>query len=107
MPDFLIDALAGLTVPGAVCLSVTAAGVVSIPALLLAGATRGDFDPRPAVRRALDSRAGEWLLVEVVRGKATVHGAFDWARLVAVSGLLVLVTHLDPSSPSVPKKGAL
>jgi hypothetical protein len=49
----VLTLLADLTPTGAVCLGVSAAGVVALPALLFADATVADFDPRPAVRRAV------------------------------------------------------
>jgi hypothetical protein len=47
----------------AVFLGVGVAGLVSIPALLFADAHRSDFDPRPAVRRAVESGRFDRLLV--------------------------------------------
>lgn len=48
----MLTLLADLTPASAVCLGVSAAGVVALPALLFADATAADFDPRPLLRRA-------------------------------------------------------
>ena len=53
----LVFFFADLSVPAAACLAVGATATASIPALLLADAHRSDFDPRPAVRRVVESEA--------------------------------------------------
>jgi hypothetical protein len=60
----MLTLFADVTPLAAVSLGVGMAGVVSIPALLLADAHRSDFDPRPAVRRATNSEALYLLLRE-------------------------------------------
>lgn len=49
----------------AVFLGVSAAGLVAIPALPGADAHRSDFDPRPALARALESGRLDALLIAV------------------------------------------
>lgn len=73
----MLTLLADLTPEGAVCLGVSAAGVVALPALLFADAHRADFDPRPAVHRAMSSPAADRVLVEVVRARYTLAARLD------------------------------
>lgn len=61
----MLTLFADVTPAGAVFLGVSAAGLVAIPALLFADAHRSDFDPRPAVRRAVESGRYDALLIAV------------------------------------------
>lgn len=65
----LVFFFADLTVPAAISLGVGAAALVSIPALLLADAHRTDFDPRPAVSRAVESGRLDGALVTVANAR--------------------------------------
>lgn len=113
----MLTTLADLTPASAVLLSVGGYAALSVPVLLFPGTTLADFDPRPAVRRALESGrlipvwqaavdAGHTANRGIATGQRAALQARDRTRLVAVSGLLLLVTHLDPTT-SAPKKGAL
>lgn len=73
---------AGLSVPAAISLGVGAAAAVSVPALLLADAHRGDFDPRPLL-----GRAGDRLLVEALNARLTLRDA-----AITAAALLALLT---------------
>jgi hypothetical protein len=55
MPGLLVDLFADLTPASAVCLSVSAFAAVSVPYYLTVDADLADFDPRPAVRRVVES----------------------------------------------------
>lgn len=98
--------LADLTPAGAVFLGVSAAGLVAIPALLLADAHRSDFDPRPAVRRTVESGRFDALLIAVGPAKYTTrHTAErlllaalklrDRARLAVIDALLASARRLN------------
>lgn len=103
MPTILSD----LTPTGAVFLSVSGYAGLSIPVLLLPDAHRSDFDPRPALtavwQAAVD--AGHTTNRGIALAELHAKQARDQVRLAVVSGLLLIVTHLDSSSVS--KKGAL
>lgn len=79
--------LADLTPAQAVCLGVSAAGVVALPALLFADATVADFDPRPAVSRLVESGRVDALLVVVGPAK---RDACELASAVALDARLSL-----------------
>ena len=98
-------------------LSLASSGYAAFSAVyfLLVDADRSDFDPRPAVRHALESgRLVPAWQAAVDAGHTTNRGialaelralqARDRARLAAVALLLVAATHL---SSSAPKKCAL
>lgn len=51
----MLTILADLTVPAAVSLGVSVSAAASIPFWLFVDADLADFDPRPAVRRALET----------------------------------------------------
>jgi hypothetical protein len=68
----VLTVFADVTPLAAVFLGVGMAGVVSIPALLLADAHRTDFDPRPAARRAVESGRLDLLLVTVANARYDV-----------------------------------
>ena len=90
--------LADLTPASAVCLGVSAAGVVSIPALLFADAVAADFDPRPALSRAVEFGRFDPLLVAVGPMKADARRAAARARriprdaAISAAALLALLT---------------
>lgn len=83
----MLTLLADLTPASAVCLGVSAAGVVSIPALLCADAVAADFDPRPTVRRAIESGRFDPALIAVANAK---HDARLAARDAAVTAAALL-----------------
>lgn len=83
----MLTLLADLSPAGAVCLGVSAAGVVSIPALLFADADPSDFDPRPAVSRLVESGRVDALLVVVGPAKRDVR---ELAAAVALDARLSL-----------------
>jgi hypothetical protein len=90
--------LADLTPAAAVFLGVSAAGVVSIPALLFADAVAADFDPRPVVRRAIESGRYDPVLITVGPMKADARRAAARARriprdaAISAAALLALLT---------------
>jgi hypothetical protein len=84
----VLTVFADLSLLAAVFLGVGMAGVVSIPALLLADAHRHDFDPRPAVRRAVRSEA----LYPLLREWDTARHASREAFRDAAALLLLLTT---------------
>lgn len=86
-------------VAAAVSLGTSSVSLIAL-GLAFAPADLAYFDPRPWL-----DRAGARLCVEIVRARFTAGAACDRVRLAVVSGLLLIVTHLDPTS-SVPKKGA-
>lgn len=61
--------LAGLTPATAVFFSVETAAALAIPYYLTVDAAPVDFDPRPAVRRALESGRLDRLLIAVANGR--------------------------------------
>lgn len=88
--ELLVFFFADLTVPAALCLGVGAAGVVSVPALLLADAHRSDFprlwqavvDARHGVDRAVASLL-LWVADAVTYARLT-------SREVALTGAALL-----------------
>jgi hypothetical protein len=95
----MLTLFADVTAASAVSLGVSAAGLVAIPALLFADATRADFDPRPALRRAVESGRYDALLITA--GPA-LHDAVTRARrapLHAAITAAALLTLLIPASP--------
>jgi hypothetical protein len=103
----VLTILSDMTPASAVFLAVGSYAGLSIPVLLLPDAHRSDFDPRPALtsvwQAAVDAghTANRGIALAELHAKQTR----DRARLAAVSGLLLLVTHLDPT-PAASKKGA-
>ena len=111
----MLTVLSDLTPASAVLLSVSAAAAVSAPFYLAVDADLVDFDPRPTVRGALESGrlvpvwqaavdAGHTVNRGIALAELHAKQARQRARLAVVSGLLLLVTHLDPTT--APKKGA-
>lgn len=94
----MLTLLADLTPASAVCLGVSAAGVVALPALLFADATVADFDPRPAVRRTVESGHYDAALVTVANARHDAHRAAACARriprdaAISAAALLALLT---------------
>lgn len=78
-----------------VSLAVALYASVSVPYFLLVDADLADFDPRPAVRRALVSPAADWLLATtpgtrlVVAASNAPTAARDLYRNVAALALLL------------------
>lgn len=83
----MLTLLADLTPASAVCLGVSAAGVVALPALLFADATRADFDPRPLLARAIESEAFYPLLREWDNAKHDARHALAHRLAAAASRL--------------------
>jgi hypothetical protein len=83
----VLTLFADLTPAGAVCLGVSAAGLVAIPALLFADAELADFDPRHALRRALESPAADRVLIELTNARYAPRDA-----AITVAALLMLLT---------------
>ena len=79
MPGLLVYLFADLTPTSAVLLSVSAFAAVSAPYHVVVDADLADFDPRPAVRRALESGRLDPLLIAVANAKFDVRTG---ARLV-------------------------
>jgi hypothetical protein len=91
----VLTVFADVTPLAAVFLGVGMAGVVSIPALLLADAHRSDFDLRPLLARAVESGRFDAVLVAVPAVKDTArHAPLDAALTVAA-----LLALLLPASP--------
>jgi len=78
-----------------VSLAVALYAAASVPYFLLVDADLADFDPRPAVRRALVSRAADWLLATtpgtrlVVTASNAPTAARDFCRDTAALALLL------------------
>jgi hypothetical protein len=72
-------------------LGVALPAAAAIPFFLFVDAELADFDPRPAVRRALVSDPGVRLLVEITRARHTVRNFPRDAALTAAA-LLALLT---------------
>jgi hypothetical protein len=72
-------------------LGVAIPAAVSVPFFLFVDADLADFDPRPAVRRALETDAGVRLLVEITRARHAAHDALRDAALT-VAALLAFLT---------------
>lgn len=85
--DLLLAFFADLTAAAAISLGVGAAAAVSLPVLLLSDAHRSDFDPRPALRRVVESGRVDGLLVAVTGvqhdARELVAGVVLDARLTA------------------------
>lgn len=100
----MLTVFADLSPVAAVFLGVGVAGLVSIPALLLADAHRSDFDPRPLLARAVRCEAVYPLLREFDNAR---HGARSAAVRVQRAPLGVAITAaavaalLIPTSPEV------
>jgi hypothetical protein len=77
-----MDLLVFFFAPAAISLGVGVAAAGFIPALLLADAHRGDFDPRPLL-----GRAGDRLLVEAVNARLLLRDA-----AITAAALLALLT---------------
>lgn len=92
--EILVFFFADLSAPAAVFLAVSATATASIPALLLADAHRSDFDPRPAVRRALESGRLDLVLIAVADAKYDVREAVHASREACrdAAALLILLT---------------
>jgi hypothetical protein len=82
-------------------------GAFSAPYFLLVDATARDFDPRPAVSRAIESGRYDQLLCAVANAKHDTHRAAealalaalnvrDRARLAVIDALLAALRHLSP-----------
>ncbi|MDX3516229.1 hypothetical protein PV755_46360 [Streptomyces caniscabiei] len=98
----MLTVFADVTPLSAVFLGVGVAGVVSIPALLFADAHRTDFDPRPAVRRAVESGRFDAALIAVPAAKHAAHRAavrVQRAPLDAALSAAALLALLLPASP--------
>jgi hypothetical protein len=98
----VLTLFADLTAAGALSLGVSAAGLVAIPALLFADAHRADFDPRPAVHRAVESGRYDALLIAVTNTRHTATrlvlitlNVRDRARLAVIDVLLAAARHLN------------
>lgn len=66
-----------------VCLALAIFEACSVPFFLLVDADASDFDPRPAVRRVLDTDAGARAVVAVFNAKADVAEMAVDARIFA------------------------
>jgi hypothetical protein len=98
----MLTLFADVTPASAVSLGVSAAAVVSIPALLFADATRADFDPRPALRRAVESGRFDPALIAVTNARHTARETAVRVRrtpLHAAISAAALLSLLFPASP--------
>lgn len=78
-----------------------------VPWLLLVDSVSArDFDPRPALARAIESGRVDPVLCAVANAKHDARAARDRARLALAAALLALALRLN-SIPSAPQKGAL
>jgi hypothetical protein len=90
--------LADLTPTGAVCLAVSVHAAYSVPYFLFVDARLADFDPRPALARAVESGRYDALLVVVGPVKADARRAAARARriprdaAISAAALLALLT---------------
>jgi hypothetical protein len=77
-------------------------GAFSAPYFLFVNATRADFDPRPAVRRAIESGRVDPLLVAVANAKYDAHRVADRAKHIprdAAITTAALLALLIPTAP--------
>jgi hypothetical protein len=74
----------------AISFGIAGYGVLSVPYFLLVDADPADFDPRPALRRAIESGRLDPALITVTNTRHTVHEAADRVRRAL---------HLAPASP--------
>lgn len=88
----MLTLLADLSAAGAVCLGVSAAGVVALPALLLADT---DVDLRPLLRRAVESGRLDPLLIRIGPAHYSARLA---ARHTAVSAAALLMLFTAPEA---------
>lgn len=64
----------------AISFGIASYAALSIPVFLLADADPADFDPRPAVRRAIESGRLDPALIAVVNARHAAHEAVDRIR---------------------------
>ncbi|GAB2731460.1 hypothetical protein [Streptomyces bullii] len=82
----------------ALSLAIAGYGALSVPYFLLVDADPADFDPRPAMRRALDSGRLDPALIAVANTRHAATEAADRARALpretalTVAALLMLLT---------------
>jgi len=86
----VLTILADLTPASAVWLSVGGYAGLSVPVLLFPGARLADFDPRPAVRRAIESGRLDPALCAVANARYWAHEKTRQAALSAAVLLLLL-----------------
>ncbi|MFJ8049870.1 hypothetical protein [Streptomyces luteogriseus] len=86
----------------AISFGIAGYAVLSVPYFLLVDADPADFDPRPAVRRAIESGRLDLALIAVVNTRHAAHEAADRVRNVprhaAISAAALLML-LAPASP--------
>ena len=84
-------------------LAVALYSACSVPYFLLVDADAADFDPRPAVRRSVESGAFDPLLIAVTNARHTVresfHAAVSGARLTAAHVAVALLLLVAPHTP--------
>ncbi|MFI1728238.1 hypothetical protein ACH40E_03155 [Streptomyces acidicola] len=79
-------------------LGVSVHGAFSVPYFLFVDADLADFDPRPAVRRAIESGRLDAALIAVTNARHTAHDVAERARTfprdaaITVAALLALLT---------------
>jgi hypothetical protein len=98
----VLTLLSDLTPTGAVLLSVGGYGALSVPYFLLVDADLADFDPRPHVRRAIESGRVDPLLVAVANAKYDARAAAARARHIprdAAITTAALLALLIPTAP--------
>jgi hypothetical protein len=98
----VLTLLSDLTPTGAVLLSAGGYAALSVPVLLLSGAEVTDFDPRPAVRRAIESGRVDPVLCAVANAKHDARAAAARARHIprdAAITTAALLALLIPTAP--------
>ncbi|MGW7495413.1 hypothetical protein ACWGKA_14075 [Streptomyces luteogriseus] len=66
----------------AISFGIAGYGVLSVPYFLLVDADPADFDPRPALRRAIESGRYDPALIAVTNVRHTAHDAAERARRI-------------------------
>jgi hypothetical protein len=92
----LVDALAHVTPASAVCLAVSVHAAYSIPYFLFVDARLADFDPRPAVRRAIESGRFDTVLTVVGPAKRDARHAPERLVRAALHAPLTALRHHAP-----------
>ncbi|MFC9681335.1 hypothetical protein [Streptomyces sp. NPDC056948] len=88
----------------AISFGIAGYAVLSVPYFLLVDADPSDFDPRPAVRRAIESGRLDPALIAVVNTRHAAHEAADRVRnaprhaAISTAALLMLLTAPAPEA---------
>jgi hypothetical protein len=90
-----------------VSFGIAAHAAMSVPYFLTVDADLADFDPRPALSRALESGRLDLLLIAVADAKYDARAAAETARRVPRDAAISLAALLMLCTPAATPKGAL